>query len=256
VTGFRVGTTSYIIPGDILHNVRFLANRVQDVELVLFEVDEGTSSLPSWEAVEELARLADRHDLTYTVHLPLDLRLGEGGSAGHRSLEKARWVIDRCRPLDPWAYVVHLGGKGLTDHGAWVDQAARALEIAAGWVGDPAPLAVENLEGYPLDFNEPVLDRVPVSRCIDVGHLWVDGHDPVPYIQRTLERARVVHLHGIGGRDHQSLAHVKPDGLRSVMRALEQGGFEGVLTLEVFNRKDFEVSIRAIQEFVGSWTAG
>ena len=253
---FRLGTTSYIIPDDILHNVRFLAKSVQDVELVLFEVDEGRSSLPSCETVGELARLADWHDLTYTVHLPLELRLGEGGSASHRSLEKARRVIDRCRPLDPWAYVVHLDGKGLTDHAAWVDQAARALEIAAGWVGDPAPLAVENLEGYPLDFNEPVLDKVPVSRCIDVGHLWVDGHDPVRYIQRTLERARVVHLHGVGSRDHQSLAHAKPDGLWSVMRALEQGGFEGVLTLEVFNRRDFETSMNAIQEFVGSWTAG
>ena len=256
MTGFRLGTTSYIIPADILHNVRFLANRVQDVELVLFEVDEGTSSLPSCEAVRELGRLAEKHGLTYTVHLPLDLRLGEGGSAGHRSLEKALQVVERCRPLDPWAYVVHLDGKGVTNYGAWQDQAVRALQIAASWVGDPALLAVENLEGYPLDFNEPVLDRVPVSRCIDVGHLWVDGHDPLPYMQRTLERARVVHLHGIGSRDHQSLAHVKTDGLRSVMSALEQGGFEGVLTLEVFNRKDFEISIHAIQEFVGSWIAG
>ena len=37
---FRIGTTSYIIPDDILPNVRFLAGRVKDVELVLFDIDE------------------------------------------------------------------------------------------------------------------------------------------------------------------------------------------------------------------------
>ena len=41
---FRLGTTSYIIPDEILPNVRFLAGKVQDVELVLFEVDDGQNN--------------------------------------------------------------------------------------------------------------------------------------------------------------------------------------------------------------------
>src|SRR5262245_25369283 len=85
-TPFRLGTTSYIIPDDILPNVRYLADKVQDVELVLFEVDDGPNNLPSSETVAELAALADAHDLTYTVHLPLDLRLGADGDEGHISL--------------------------------------------------------------------------------------------------------------------------------------------------------------------------
>jgi len=44
---FRLGTTSYVIPADILANVRHLAGKVQDVELVLFEVDDGPNNLPS-----------------------------------------------------------------------------------------------------------------------------------------------------------------------------------------------------------------
>ena len=37
---FRLGTTSYIIPDDILPNVCYLAGKVKDIELLLFDNDE------------------------------------------------------------------------------------------------------------------------------------------------------------------------------------------------------------------------
>src|SRR5512138_1637445 len=77
---FRLGTTSYIIPADILPNARYLAGKVRDIELILFEVDDGPNNLPSPEVIDELTHIAQQHDMTYTVHLPLDLKLGEDGS--------------------------------------------------------------------------------------------------------------------------------------------------------------------------------
>ena len=82
---FRVGTTSYIIPADILPNVQYLAPRVDDVQLVLFETDEYGSNLPDAALRGQLVELGARHGMTYTVHLPLDLRLGDGGDATHVS---------------------------------------------------------------------------------------------------------------------------------------------------------------------------
>ena len=76
---FRLGTTSYIVPDDILPNARYLAGKVWDIELILFEVDDGPNNLPSPEVIDELSRIAQQHGLTYTVHLPLDLKLGEEG---------------------------------------------------------------------------------------------------------------------------------------------------------------------------------
>src|SRR5436190_19543306 len=108
---FRLGTTSYIIPDDILPNARYLADKVSDIELILFEVDDGPNNLPSLEVIDELSQIARQHDLTYTVHLPLDLKLGEDGSEQDQSLVKAKHVIDCTRGLDPWAYVLHLDGK-------------------------------------------------------------------------------------------------------------------------------------------------
>lgn len=256
---FRLGTTSYIIPEDILPNVRYLAGKVRDVELVLFEVDEekdgspAYNNLPEQAIIDELNQLASLYDLTYTVHLPLDLKFAEDGSAQDKSLLKAQRVIDATRQLNPWAYVLHLDGKEVrhsTDPlvlRRWQDQAVRALEIVAEWAGRPEKLAVENLEGYPPDFNQPVLDRIPVSRCVDIGHLWLDGVPVLPYLEKALPRTRVIHMHGIAERDHASLSHVPAPELDAVLQKLT-ADYRGVLTLEVFSEADFLTSFEAIQQ--------
>jgi sugar phosphate isomerase/epimerase len=251
---FRLGTTSYIIPDDILPNARYLAGKVRDIELILFEVDDGPNNLPSAEVIDQLSKIAQEDELTYTVHLPLDLKLGEDGSERDQSLVKAKRVIDCTRGLDPWAYVMHLDGKAVrtsTDveliH-RWQDQSVRALEIVSQWAGGPDKLAVENLETYSLDFIQPVLDRIPVSRCVDIGHLWLDGHDPIPYLQAALPRVRVIHMHGIADRDHRSLAFMPLEKVQAVWQELIRARYEGVLTLEVFSEEDFFSSLEVFEK--------
>jgi len=250
---FRLGTTSYIIPADILPNAHYLAGKVRDIELILFEVDDGPNNLPSSEVIDQLLQIASQHDLTYTVHLPLDLKLGENGSEQDQSLVKAKRVIDCTRGLDPWAYVLHLDGRSVrtsTDAGLvkrWQDQSVHALELAAEWAGSPEKLAVENLETYPLDFIQPVLDRIPVSRCVDIGHLWLDGHDPIPYLGAALPRTRVVHIHGIAERDHRSLAFMPQGKVNQVWDELIRANYKGVLTLEIFSEEDFISSLEVIK---------
>ena len=251
---FRLGTTSYIIPDDILPNARYLAGKVRDIELILFEVDDGPNNLPSPEVIEELSQIAGQYDMTYTIHLPLDLKLGEDGSERDQSLVKAKRVIDCTRALDPWAYVLHLDGKSVrtsTDTELivrWQHQSVRALEIVAEWTGGADKLAVENLETYPLNFIQPVLDRISVSRCVDIGHLWLDGHDPTPYLRVALARTRVIHIHGIAERDHRSLAFMPEGKVRAVWDELLLAKYEGVLTLEIFSEEDFLSSMEVIEK--------
>jgi sugar phosphate isomerase/epimerase len=249
---FRLGTTSYIWPDDILPNVVQLAPLVDDVELVLFESDEYGSNLPGEDVIAELRRLAQAHNLTYTVHLPLDLCLGDDDSARHPSLEKARHVIERTRSLEPFAYAVHLDGKAI-QHGVeadaltlWQSQAARSLEQVAGWAGDAQRVCVENLENYDPVAFAPVLDQVPVSRCVDVGHFWRLKLDPLPHLQQWQTRTRVIHVHGIGERDHQSLALTPPDALDVVVKYLVEN-MHGVVTIEVFGVDDLFSSQQALE---------
>ncbi len=79
--------------------------------------------------------------------------------------------------------------------------------------GDCSTPAVENLDRFPPDINMKVLEQIPASLCIDIGHLWRDGRDALPYLEAYLGRARVVHLHGVGERDHQSLELTAPETL-------------------------------------------
>jgi sugar phosphate isomerase/epimerase len=251
---FRLGTTSYIIPDDILPNARYLAGKVRDIELILFEVDDGPNNLPSPEVIDELSQIARRHEMTYTVHLPLDLKLGEDGSEQDQSLVKAKRVIYCTRALNPWAYVLHLDGKSVrtsTDPELitrWQDQSVRALQIVAEWAGEAGKLAVENLETYSLGFIQPVLDRVPVSRCVDIGHLWLDGHNPISYLRAALPRTRVIHIHGIAERDHCSLACMPLEKVHAVWDELVHAKYEGVLTLEIFSEEDFLSSMEIIEK--------
>jgi sugar phosphate isomerase/epimerase len=184
--------------------------------------------------------------------LPLDLKLGDDGSEYDQSLVKARRVIECTRALDPWAYVLHLDGRAVrtsTDKDLtrrWQDQSVRALEIVAERAGGAERLAVENLETYPLDFIQPVLDRLPVSRCVDIGHLWLDGHDPIPYLQAALPRTRVIHIHGIAERDHRSLAFIPQEKVRAVWAELIRVNYAGILTLEIFSEEDFLTSMEVL----------
>jgi sugar phosphate isomerase/epimerase len=250
-TPFRVGSTSYVYPDDILPNVRRLAadGDVDDIELILFEVDDGATNLPDLRTIDALCALAAQHRLTYSVHLPLDLTLAANGSAQHQSLVKAERVIRLTQPLAPSAYVFHLDGQGV-EAPAWIDRALRALEIVISWIGDPSLLAVENLETWSPHYLDPILARLPISRATDIGHLWKTHVDPLSVLEHWLPRTRVIHLHGIGERDHKSLALMPPEQIDPVIAALMAQPYCGVLTLEVFDTADFFSSRAALLDSV------
>jgi sugar phosphate isomerase/epimerase len=249
---FRIGTTSYIIPADILPNVNYLAGKVQDVELVLFEVDDGPNNLPDEDTIAQLKRAAALEDLTYTVHLPLDLKLGGAEGERQSSIRKAIQVIDNTKALRPFAYVLHLDGRKIRSEfrsqrwREWTARTRDGLTELVDLMDDPALLAVENLDGYPPDFWDETLAGMPVSRCVDVGHLWRDGHDPLSYLQEHIRRTRVIHIHGVAERDHKSLAHVPPQELQAVLQLLLDADYQGVLTLEIFGEEDFTSSMGAL----------
>ncbi len=248
-TPFRVGSTSYVYPDDILPNVERLALQgdVDDIELILFEVDDGPNNLPDARTVQSLSDLAAQHSLTYTVHLPLDLQLGADGSPQHASLVKAERVIKTTLSLSPFAYVFHLDGSGVGEPG-WIDNALKALHLVIAWVGAPEMLAVENLEAWDPAYLDPILAALPISRTLDIGHLWKNGLDPLVVLHSWLPRARVIHIHGLAERDHKSLALMPPERLDPVITQLMD--YQGVLTLEVFETADFFTSRAALLESV------
>ncbi|MBX3000212.1 MAG: sugar phosphate isomerase/epimerase [Caldilineaceae bacterium] len=248
----RLGATSYVIPGDLVDNARHLAGRVADMQLILFDLPGGSSNLPTSAQIDELAAIGRQGGLSYTVHLPADLPVQSADALLHPVLRKARDLVHSTLPLEPHAYIFHLDGMAVrspatprADLHRWQEDALYTLELMRGWVDDGQRLALENVEGYALDFFDALI-AAPVARCVDVGHLWLDGHDPLPYVQRWLERTRVIHLHGVMEHDHRSLIHTPPQQLDPLVELLLRCQFNGVATLEVFE-DDFGTSFEAIR---------
>ena len=142
--------------------------------------------------------------------------------------------------LEPYAFVVHL--EGAADPAPWDRKTAvwnslnslKALGREAGGLGR---LCVENLEGPVAVAPEDVLDELPVACCIDIGHLWNQQRNPLPYLEKLLPRTKVVHLHGVGSRDHVGLSVMAESSIDPVLSLLNER-FQGVLTFEVFSEKD------------------
>lgn len=259
---FRLGTTSYILPDEILPNVRYLAGLIDDIELVLFEADDGLNNLPDIKTIAKLKQIARQYQLSYTVHLPLDLRLAGADGEQHLSLIKARKVIELTRDLQPHAYVLHLDGREVLHQNdpdslqKWNHQALLALRQVSEWTAGSQLLSVENLEHYPPRLWDDVIQRAGVSRCVDIGHLWVDKLDPLDFLKPRIGETRVIHLHGIGERDHQSLCHVAPAELKRVMDFILQADYKGVLTMEIFGEDDFFSSLEALSRVLGKMEDG
>jgi hypothetical protein len=241
---FRLGSTSYVVPGDLVANVEHLAGQVQDIELILFSLPDGTHNLPDAGMLQRMQTLARLHQISFTVHLPLDLRYTSGRL--DPSLRLAERIIHLTEPLEPYAYVFHLDEHGLHEPG-WVEQGIAAITYLVTQVGVPECFALENLESYRPDLLEPVFAALPIQRTLDIGHLWKAGLDPLPYLEHWLPYSRVVHLHGMTATDHQSLAVMDAAHLDPVVERLR--GWSGVLTLEVFEG-DFATSVQALHDSI------
>lgn len=245
---FRLGTTSYVYPADIITNARRLAGRTDDIELVVFESDEHGNNLNN-RVVQELRQLGLEHNMTYTVHLPLDLGLAEDDP----KLSSALRVIAITAILVPHAYIVHLDGHavpGSRKFSQWLRNSLDSLHALVKETGSPDLICVENLENQAPEMLEAVLAEIPVAACLDIGHLWKQDLNPQPFLEKWLYRTRVVHLHGVGDRDHQRLSLMTDKKLDPVVKLLN-ASFEGVVTFEIFDEYDLLDSMDTFASSLG-----
>jgi len=248
---FRVGTTSYILPDEILPNIRFLADKVDDVELVLFESGD-LSSIPNAETVRELKLLATDHDLTYTIHLPIDIHTGHAKeSERRRAVEACRHIIDRLEPASPFGYILHLAGdrrgaEPSADLARWQALHRDSVRSLLALVS-PDRICIENLE-YPFEHAAGVVFDLGLSICCDIGHLLLNGSDVDAHLDRHWPRTRVVHLHGLAdGADHRSVSRLELSFMQNLMQRLRSAGEpDRVVTLEVFAENDLRDSLRCL----------
>jgi sugar phosphate isomerase/epimerase len=273
------GTTSYVLPADLLPNVRLLAPLVDDIELILFEGEE--SNLPRRSDVAEMGRLAAAGGCGFTVHLPLDVGLGELDPVlRRRAQETCLRVVDLTLELEPHAFVAHpelplefhpplgeaprpLDSLPAAFKARWLEALGESLARVGALTGD-VPLAVENLQ-FPFAWVRGLIDDLDLGVTFDVGHLLGAGGTVHEHLASIGDRLTVVHLHGFaGGRDHQAVTSYPPAELAAMLagfaaaptrRPVATGPDEPpaiVVSLEVFGWRPTVPSLRALGEVLGS----
>ena len=246
---FKLGTTSFIYQDHIIPNVRKIGSFFDEIELLVFEsMPDGV--LPSKADIQELYYLSRELDLTFNVHLPVDISLTDiSVSKQAKAADTLVKVIDLFAPLEPTTHTLHLsmekGKISLEELMAWEKRTRKGLEKLVPRLSHPSILSVETL-WYSHACFRSLIKEFDLSLCIDAGHLFKYGHDLRTCFDLYRERLPIIHLHGVDfsgpvPKDHTSLDRLPDDLFHLTTELLD--GFEGTVSLEVFSLENLNRSL-------------
>lgn len=249
---FRIATTSYIFPDNIIPNVSKLGNFFDEIELVLFE-SLPPSSLPTEEDIRHLTHLKQQMDITYNVHLPYDIALTDPDPMRQdMAVHVLTTVLKLTQPLDPTTYTLHIPVYEKKVDTAFINATSRQLSrlldsgIDAGI--EPQKISIETLD-YPIEWLDPLLNRYDLSVCMDFGHLIRYGYDPEQLFKKYKNKIVIIHLHGVQNkRDHGHLNLLSEKERTVIADILKQ--FKGILSLEVFSYHNLSVSLKTLENLI------
>ncbi|MDD5452166.1 MAG: cobamide remodeling phosphodiesterase CbiR [Desulfovibrionales bacterium] len=242
---FRLATTSFIYPDRILPNAMRLAPYLDEMELILFE----SKNLPDREEISDLSALQNKQGLSYNVHLPLDIFLGHpSDKARGEGVAAVHEAIALTKRLTPSTYTLHYvcdadcGKKNLS---LWQRHIAESTGNILKTGIKPGMISVETLD-YPLTRVEDIINDFGLSVCLDLGHILLNGEDPLRYLDKYLEKTAIIHLHGVyEGRDHLGLDVLDEAALLDWLRLLK--GYTGTVSIEVFSFHHLQTSLEILE---------
>jgi len=259
---FKLATTSYIYPDEIVPNVVKLGPFFDEIELVLFE-SERPDSIPDPVQIGHLIELSRLHQLGFNIHLPLDVSLGdECDDVRTHGVSVTKTMIERTLPLNPSLYTLHLdfinpptpslrkGGEGgfmqETDIEAWRMRVIRSLKEILSQGIEPKRISIETL-GYPFEWIEDIVKEFECSICLDIGHILTHGYDLRHYLKTYLPGTSIIHLHGVNnGSDHLGIERLPEPDLDLILSALRH--YHGIVLIEVFSIDKLGSSLSILEE--------
>ncbi|MBW2603288.1 MAG: sugar phosphate isomerase/epimerase [Deltaproteobacteria bacterium] len=246
---FKIGTTSFIYPDSYVQNVNMLAPFIDEIELILFE--SAPDSLPSNHEITELLSLANEYDLSYNIHLPIDISINSPDkSIRDFAIETMKQVMDLTSTLSPTTYTLHLPYDEIDFENErikrWKARTYHSMEVLCTDGINSNIISIETLN-YPIEWAEEILIDFNLSVCIDLGHLMVYGFDMETVFNRYCDRTSIIHLHGSDKTDdHASLDRLSEKNMDSVIGILKR--FTKVVSLEVFSYDHLKASLNFLEE--------
>jgi len=248
---FKIGCPSYIFPDHIIPNVRAIGPYVDEIELILFE--SNSESLPTGKEIKMLETLSKDLDITYNIHLPLDIYLGSHDDSQRKeSIETVIAIFNLTAPLNPTIHTLHLVYDCPADDEEyrikWKSYLLESFEdLLSGRVAGES-ISIETLF-YPLNWLDDLIDRFKLDVCMDIGHLILQNVQLLEVFERYHDNITMLHLHGVeNGKDHRPLSYLSESNWKALARILMK--YNGVVSIEVFSFDHLKASLEV---FENSW---
>lgn len=235
---FQLAAPSWVIPGTVAENCRFLAGKVDEVALLFFET-ESCLAYTSLDLPQGLAELG----LSFHIHHPLDLPWHEGGQ---RVAEIVLALNDKAAHLNPAAHVVHPPAAGA--------ESAVLIRDFAGAISrsslDPATILFENIKENSLSGLVGIIADCGMKICLDLGHILAYAQDDLLRESGFDDLVAMLHLNAPGPKGkHLGLEHLDSNGLKVLKNLFELLKEDGVVTVEVFEEKSFFKSLQLLSDY-------
>ena len=247
---FKIGTTSFIYPDGYIPNVEALGPFLEEIELLLFESVPATH-LPTRAEISKLGLMAEKYQLTYNIHLPIDLYLGdENTTRRNQAIESIIRISELVSPLSPSSYTLHLIYHGNAYHSTqlktWQQNIYHSLSGLLDAGMNAEDITIENLN-YPFEWLAAIFSDFEFRVCLDFGHIFRYAQDADVILENYEERITLIHLNGFAkDRDHISLDRLSPGQLGQIMRTLKV--FAGTVSVEVFAFDDLKSSLNLVEK--------
>ena len=236
----RLAAPSFVLPAGVAENARFLAEKVDEVGLCLFEtracLNYGPQDLPP-----DLATLP----LRWHAHLPVDLPWPQKTDAAHPARTAATLackVLERAAFLQPRCAVLH------PPMGSPQTQRRLLAGFAHHWQKYyHVPLLLENVAHSDIhSLGQGFLQDHGLGLCLDVGHLLGYGQknllfSPLP------EQASLVHWSAPGDGDrHLPLTAFTEPQMQTAADLMARFCATAVHMAEIFNWKGLACSLQVL----------
>lgn len=255
---FKLATTSFIVPDYIVPNVEKLGPYMDEIELLVFE-SRPQKVIPSPQEVKRLLELAQEHNHSYNVHLPVDINPADPDKQKRqKACDTLMVVFERFERLAVSTHTLHLPmpekiRTGRLKHDAvkqWQQDATSGIECLLERGIDPGKISIETLD-YPFEYLEPVVSQCNLTICADLGHLIKYDFDYQKLFHVQASNIPLIHLHGVDlekprKKDHQSVDRLPTAHLDRVIDLLCR--FTGVVSIEVFNLGHLQRSLALLSK--------
>ncbi|MCL0103292.1 sugar phosphate isomerase/epimerase [Dehalococcoidia bacterium] len=209
-----------------------------------------------------------RQEVAFSLHLPfryLDIScpMERIRSA---SVETILDVIDLASELEPIHAVIHLTGNiedilksGLDPLIGEVMGYVEESLMKVATLMAPHQILVENLSAVDFRYFMPVVERLGLSVCQDIGHIVLRGDDCGEFARSHAALIREIHLHDIKRRYYsesmQSLIDHQPIGrgtfdFDAFFATLGEIGFEGSIILEIDDQRLMPMSVQHVRNLI------